>query len=273
MKKKILITNDDGYSAPGIQALRKSLMNEYDVMVVAPKTQKSGAGCGFTVHHDFEVIELEENGKVWGYAVDGTPVDCVKFADGVLKDFKADLVLSGINDGGNFGKSFWYSGTIAGAVEATLIGYRAVAISMWNNKSPERPFDDVAALVKPLIPWFMEQIQVKDTFWNINLPNTPGKDIKGYRLTKMGQAFYKSTFLEPVERDGKKFYSYAGGQFVREEEDIESDDHALALGFGSISLMNLDPSFRIPFNISETFELEINQLVGKEEIKRDKFTS
>lgn len=165
---KILLTNDDGIDAPGLQALEQSLPAGTDYIVIAPDTQRSECSHSVTTRHDLRLTQVAEH----RWALNGTPVDCVRVAIGVLAP---DLggVISGVNDGGNLGADIYISGTAAAAREAALHGFPAIAISQYRKPSIPRRWDHVPSWldgrVVPLLRQAKQQ-QAIDFFWNINLP-------------------------------------------------------------------------------------------------------
>ncbi len=245
-KARILLTNDDGISAPGIQALFRALDKVFDVLVAAPLYEKSGAGCSLSLADEMQVIPQKHNDRTWGYAVDGTPADCVKFAMSAVKDFEPDFVLSGINNGMNAGNSIFYSGTVAGAIEATLYGYPAMACSLacWGEREPH--FDDAAQVVRGLMPWLLDQDPEPRTLWNLNLPNRRFKDFKGIRLSSHGTAFFADEFELYREEDDQRFYKNVGSKLVACAVNDDSDDRVVKQGYVSLSLLRTNLTVPMP---------------------------
>jgi 5'-nucleotidase len=246
-KTKILLTNDDGIDAPGIRALRDALKDSHDVLVVAPMYEKSGAGCSLSLSSEMEVdTRKDESGAIWGYAVNGTPADCVKFAMRTRSDFRPDIVLSGMNRGMNIGNSIFYSGTVAGAIEATLYGFKAVACSIqWLGREVVH-FEDACSVVRDLVPWFVEQPLQPRTLWNINFPNVKLKEMGEVRITSHGTSFFEDEF-ELYRRDGEKlFYRNIGSKMVACALKDDADDRAVMKGDISLSLLKLDLTTPIP---------------------------
>lgn len=238
---KILLCNDDGIDAPGIQAMREELAGKCDLMVVAPMYEKSGAGCSLSLSSEMEVHERhDDEGTVWGYAVDGTPADCVKFALTALDGYKPDAVLSGINRGVNLGNSVFYSGTVAGAIEATLYGCRAMAVSLGCWGHPEAFYEDAAKVASSLLPWFLKVEQSPRTLWNLNVPNKRFDTLKQLRITSHGTSFFRDEF-ELYRREGDKlFYRNVGTTLVACDATENADDHAVSAGEVSLSLLRTD---------------------------------
>lgn len=258
---KVLLVNDDGIDAPGLQALRGEIKDVCDLLVVAPMSERSGAGCSLSLNAEMAVEKREENGRIWGYAVDGTPTDCVKFALTALNGYRPDLVLSGINRGRNVGNSIWYSGTAAGAVESTFFGLRAMAVSLAVFRNPERRFDTAATLTRQLIPWLIQQSWQPRTFWNLNVPNLPLDDVSNIRLAEQGTSFFVDEFALDREEGNMAYYKNVGERLQRSPEPENSDDLLIDEGCASLSLLNIDLTVRMPEAASEALEREWNQFV------------
>lgn len=258
-KVRILLVNDDGIDAPGIAAMEAALAGRCDLRVVAPMNEKSGAGCGLTVHHEFQVERRSADGRRW--AVDGTPADCVKFALMALDGYRPDLILSGINNGGNMGNSVYYSGTVAGAMEATFFGVRALAVSLSHKKEPFRHFDAAARVVRDLAPWLLAQTWQPRSFWNLNVPNIPFDALKGIRLTSHGTSFYTDEFALSREENGRLWYKNVGTHIVFSPEPSDSDDLALESAAASLSLLDMNMTTPLPPSAREALEREWHQLV------------
>lgn len=231
VKKLILVSNDDGIHSEGIKALAKALKRVGDVCIVAPDREQSAVSHSLTLHRP---LRVERHGSNI-YAVDGTPTDCINIAvNGILKK-KPDLVVSGINKGGNLGDDVTYSGTVSAAMEGTLLGIPSIAISLvsrdnFNFKSASRFAARIARFVlKKGLP--------KDTLLNVNVPE--GSDIKGYRITKQGKRFYGDAVIEKVDPRGKKYY-WIGGDVIRWEGGEDTDFKVVASKFISITPVHLD---------------------------------
>lgn len=246
---RLLLTNDDGIKAPGIQALHDELAPHYEVLVVAPMSQRSGSGCAVSVDKEMAVeVCRDGNGRVWGYAVDGTPADCVKFAAKVVAEFRPDLVLSGINAGSNVGNSVFYSGTCAAAIEATMFGMRACAISLavWHGRADTWHFPVAARLTASLVPWLLDQHWSPRTFWNLNVPNVPAEELRGVRCARQGTSFYVDDLEFKREADGHRIYSNVGKTVERSIEPLNADDVVLEGGHAALSLLSIDLNVPMP---------------------------
>lgn len=246
-RSRILLCNDDGIGAPGIQALRRELAASHDLLVVAPMHEKSGAGCSLSLSSEMEVRQhKDDRGAVWGYAVDGTPADCVKFALTALDRPRPDFVLSGINRGVNLGNSVFYSGTVAGAIEATLYGLPAMACSLGCFGHPEAYYEDAARVVAALLPWVLRLERQPRSLWNLNIPNRRYKDLRHLRLTSHGTSFFQDDFELYRQEGDSLYYRNVGTRMVACDVTDNADDHAVAEGAVSLSLLRTDLTLPIP---------------------------
>lgn len=260
--KKILLVNDDGIDAPGLQAFRRALDPICDLLVCAPLSERSGAGCSLSLSDEIAVDRRLEDGRVWGYGVDGTPADCVKFALTALDGYAPDLVLSGINRGRNVGNFIWYSGTVAGALEATLCGVRAMAVSLSiPKKDPRFLFDDAARIAVPLVPWLLAQPWRPRSFWNLNVPDMEFDAIRGVRMTHQGTQFFADAYKFHESRDGLDYYRNKGGGIQQSAEPANSDDLVMLDGYASLSLLSSDLTIEVAAPAAEALENHWNSLV------------
>lgn len=253
-KKKILLTNDDGIDAPGINAMREAIADEYDVMVVAPLSERSGAGCSLSLSSEMEVRPRKDGDTVWGYAVDGTPADCVKFAVTAVPDYRPDFVLSGINRGMNAGNSVFYSGTVAGAIEATMFGLPAMACSLacWGHPVPF--YEDTARVVRALLPWLLAQRHQPRTLWNLNAPNRRLDDLGRIRFTRHGTSFFRDEFKLYRQDGDSLYYKNIGTKLVACGAYEDADDRIVEQGDVSLSLLRTDLSTAAPTPNHEDLE-------------------
>lgn len=245
---RILLTNDDGIDAPGIAALRDELAGDYEVLMVAPMGQRSGSGCAVSVDKEMAVEERRDGARTWGFAVDGTPADCVKFAAKVIPSFRPDLVLSGINAGSNVGNSVFYSGTVAAAIEATMFHMRACAVSLavWHGRADVWHYPAAARMTASLVPWLLEQHWTPRTFWNLNVPNLHASELRGLRCARQGTSFYVDD-LELKRQEGThRIYSNVGKLVERSIEPLNSDDAVLEEGYAALSLLKIDLTVDMP---------------------------
>ncbi len=253
-KPRILLTNDDGVGEPGIEALRFALEDIAEILVVAPLNQRSGSGCGLTVGRALEVRDGHD-GRARIIAVDGTPVDCVKFAAS-LEDFKPDLVISGINAGINAGNSVFYSGTVAGAVEAAMLGQKGIAVSLATWTTGDECFETAAHVMRGLLPWLLEKPWEPRTFWNLNVPSIAREELRGVRFATVGDSRYVDKWSEAADADGRAMFTNYGTAFEPSNGPDHSDDLLVAEGWAALSLLRLDISVELPPMARKALELQ-----------------
>jgi 5'-nucleotidase len=229
----ILVTNDDGVYSPGIQILAKRLRELDQVIIVAPDRERSAAGHSMTLHRPLLIEELKES----VYSVNGTPTDCVNIAvKGLLKE-EPRLVVSGVNKGPNLGDDVTYSGTVAGAIEATLLGVPAIAVSLVARE--DFRFAEAAEVAFRTAVKIFEQGLPEGTLLNINVPNLPLSEIPGTRITRLGKRIYHQMTVERVDPRGKKYYWIGGGEPDWEREE-GTDFDAVGRNMVSITPLHLD---------------------------------
>jgi 5'-nucleotidase len=229
----ILVTNDDGVYSPGIQTLAKRLRELDQVVIVAPDRERSAAGHSMTLHRPLLIEEIKES----VYSVNGTPTDCVNIAvKGLLKEAPR-LVVSGINKGPNLGDDVTYSGTVAGAIEGTLLGIPSFAISLAARE--DFRFAEAAEVAFRTAVQIFEQGMPAGTLLNVNVPNLPLSEIRGTLITRLGKRIYHQMTVERVDPRGKKYYWIGGGEpdWEREEgTDLDAVDRRMI----SITPLHLD---------------------------------
>lgn len=234
---KILLTNDDGINAPGLYALYESIRTMGDVTVVAPDTEMSAVGHAITLTDPLRVEKINKRGEFFGYAVSGTPADCVKIAVWALLDEKPDLIISGINLGNNTGISIIYSGTVSAATEGTILEIPSFAISLVAYRNPD--FTYAAKFAKKMANIVLEKGLPIGTLLNVNVPNVKEEDIKGVVVTRQGKAVYREHFDKRTDPWGRSYYWMAGEKVELEEEEFV-DDTALKNNQVSITPIQFD---------------------------------
>ncbi|MCX7882047.1 MAG: 5'/3'-nucleotidase SurE [Brevinematales bacterium] len=229
---RLLLTNDDGYHAEGIQTLRKVLGRDHQVYVCAPLSQQSGTSHAISLFQPLEFCQMEET----CYAVDGTPADCVKVAlIHFFREVQFDLVVSGINHGPNMGEDIFYSGTVAGAREAALNGLPAVALSIneWENPCY---FQEAAELFAGLLACFDHEILQTGLLLNINFPHT--STYRGIRVTHLGKRVYRDTVS--VSHKEKVSYVTIEGEWPRFIPEDGTDMSLVEAGYVSITPLAIE---------------------------------
>ncbi len=229
----ILVTNDDGVLSPGLQLLAKRLKELDSVVIVAPDRERSAAGHSMTLHRPLLIEELRAS----VYSVNGTPTDCVNIAvKGLLKEVPR-LVVSGINKGPNLGDDVTYSGTVAGAIEARLLGVPSFAISMAAREN--YLFAEAAEVAVTIAAMIFDQGLSEGTLLNVNVPNVPLSELKGTAITRLGKRIYRQMTVERVDPRGKKYYWIGGGEPDWERES-GTDFEAVERNLVSITPLHLD---------------------------------
>ncbi len=238
-EKLILISNDDGYDARGIEALVEVASKFGRVVVVAPKTAQSGMSQAITIYAPLYPERVETSLPAEVYCLNGTPVDCVKFAlDHLLKDECVDLMLSGINHGSNSAVNVLYSGTMGAAIEGSFYA-PAIGFSLLDHR-PDADFEASKVFAERIIKSVLEA-DVKPHFClNVNIPNLPIEQIKGIKCCRQNRGYWREEFYERVDPRQKNYY-WLTGAFVNHEPDAEdTDEYALAEGYVSVVPVQVD---------------------------------
>ena len=229
----ILVTNDDGYLAGGVRVLADAAASLGDVRVVAPDREQSATSHSLTLHYPLRVKETDG-----AWVVDGTPTDCVVLAIGELLDGRPDFVLSGVNHGANLGDDVLYSGTVAAAMEATILGIPAVAVSYAGKE-----FGRLGAWTD-LLTRLLRQLLLRDdypdqTLFNVNLPGIEPGDVSGVRITTLGRRAYVGSLTRARDPAGREYFWIGGGESTWWGSD-NSDFRAVHDGYVSITPLHLD---------------------------------
>jgi len=235
----ILITNDDGIYAKGINVLVKALSGIASVYVCAPETQKSACGHGITVSLPITIKEVLVEGAVKAWRTSGTPADCVKLAVKRLLDEKIsiDLVFSGINHGPNLGTDTLYSGTVSGAIEGIICGIPSIAISAGSHHPVH--FEACEAMALKAAKIAAHRLN-KNTVLNINIPDLPASDIKGIKVTRLGAREYDEDFELRRNPAGQEYVWYSGTPLWYENLPDDIDVIAMQNDFISITPLHYD---------------------------------
>jgi 5'-nucleotidase len=236
-KMEILITNDDGIYAEGIYALACALKKAGNVTVVAPDTQRSAVGHAITITDPLRVVPAKRNGKFFGYAASGTPADCVKLGIKAIMKKRPDLVVSGINLGGNQAYNILYSGTVSGATEGALLGIPSMAVSLDTFVKPD--FGPAAAFAVKLALLTRKKRLPPGTLLNVNLPNLPAKKLKGVRVTNQSLTSFNDWFDKRTDPHGNTYY-WMTGDYKPKDPDRDSDLNALRAGYVSVTPIQFD---------------------------------
>lgn len=229
----ILVTNDDGVYADGIKALAKRLRQIGRVIVVAPSQERSATSHSLTLHRPLRIIKISKD----VYAVDGTPTDCVNLGVNEILPRVPDLIVSGINRGGNLGDDVHYSGTVSAAVEGAIMGIPSVAFSTVARDNFK--FQAAGNFAVKICKKVIKQGLPKGIVLNINIPNLPQNKIRGYVFTKQGKRDYGDIIEEKVDPRGRKYY-WIGGDDVGFEDIPGSDCNAIHSNKISITPINVN---------------------------------
>ena len=231
---KILVTNDDGIYSKGILILAKALREVGEIFVVAPDREKSAIAHSLTLHRPLRVERIKKN----FYAVDGTPADCVHLGVNIILPERPQLIVSGINKGGNLGDDITYSGTVSAAFEGTLLKIPSFAVSLVARSHFK--FDTAARIAVRVAKRIAREGLPEDTLLNVNVPNIDGKEIESYQITQQGRWSHSgSAVIEKVDPRGKKYYWIGGGQLIFDKRG-GTDFEAVSKASVSITPLHLD---------------------------------
>ena len=230
---KILVSNDDGYLAPGINVLTAALETVAEVVVMAPDRNRSAASNSLTLKNPLRVSEVGPN----RFKVDGTPSDCVHLALTGYLDFEPDLVVSGINHGANLGDDTIYSGTVAAAMEGRFLGLPTIAVSLVGNKLVH--FDTAAAVAVELVQKIERAPLASDIVLNLNVPNIPLSELAGVRATRLGFRHKSEQILKDIDPYGRPIY-WVGPAGEGQDAGEGTDFFAIEQGFASVTPLKVD---------------------------------
>lgn len=241
MSKKplILITNDDGITAPGIRTLIEVMKTIGDVVVVAPDSPQSAMGHAITVNSTLFVEKVKvDDGTQLEYSCSGTPADCVKLAVNQILDRKPDLCVSGINHGSNSSINVIYSGTMSAAIEAGIEGIPAIGFSLldysWNAN-----FEATKTYVKTIAENVLKEGLSKDVVLNVNIPNLSKQELKGIKICRQARAYWEEEFDKRKNPHGREYY-WLTGKFVNLDHGEDTDEWALQNGYVSVVPVQFD---------------------------------
>ncbi len=229
----ILVSNDDGYRAPGIAVLADALSVDYQISIVAPERNCSGASNSLTLERGLRACQVAEN----SYYVDGTPTDTVHLAITGLLQQEPDMVVAGINAGANMGDDVLYSGTIAAAMEGRHLGLPSIAVSM-NSYTPKH-YETAAMAVEKIIANLEARPISKNTILNINVPDVLWTDIQGIKVTRLGNRHKSEGVIKQADPRGDIMY-WVGPPGAAQDAGEGTDFHAVENGFVSVTPLHID---------------------------------
>lgn len=229
----ILLSNDDGYLAEGLITLADCLREYAQISVVVPDKNRSAASNSLTLEMPLRAT-TQANGFV---KVDGTPTDCVHLAITGLLHPEPDMVIAGINHGANLGDDVWYSGTVAAATEGRFLGLPAIAISLASGDP--KHFTTAAHVAVKLFLQLQQQPLPKDTLLNVNVPDIPLSELKGFQSTRLGQRHKSEPIIKTEDPRGRPIF-WVGPPGAEQDAGLGTDFHAINNGFVSITPLQLD---------------------------------
>lgn len=237
LQVRILVTNDDGIDSQGIQKLADALKEIGDVTVVAPRTEQSAVGHAITMKIPLRVTEYYKNGDFFGYAVEGTPADCVKIGIRNILKTPPDVVVSGINHGSNTAINIIYSGTVSAAREAAIMDIPSIAISVTSHMP--KHFEYACQAAQKLAMRIKEIDLKKGSLLNVNVPDLPSSEIKGLLVTTQGKSKWDEIYEERHDPYGKSYY-WLTGTLTKDDNEIGTDQFAIMNNYASVSPIHFD---------------------------------
>ena len=234
----ILITNDDGITAPGIMNLVEAVKDLGKIIVVAPDRPQSGMGHAITIGQPLRLHKVHAFGDIESYACSGTPVDCVKLAVDKVLHRKPDLCLSGINHGANHSINVIYSGTMSAAVEAAIESIPSAGFSLLDYNI-EADFTGARKYARMVVEKMLETKLDKHTVFNVNIPSVPEELLNGIMVCKQAYAKYEEDFVERIDPNGRKYY-WLTGEFINFDKGTDTDVWALANNYVSVVPVQFD---------------------------------
>lgn len=235
---KILLSNDDGINAPGLQTLRSRMVQQHEVTTVAPDRNRSGESHSLTLNRPLH-LHTHSNGD---YSVDGTPTDCVHLAlTGLLAEQQQDpeIVISGINAGANMADDVLYSGTVAAAMEGRFLGLPAIAVSLVCKDNRCHNYESGAIAVEQMLERLDDHPLGKETILNINVPDLPWREIRGFKVTHLGRRHRSEPVVKMQDPRGEDIY-WIGAAGKAEYSEEGTDFHAVDSGWISVTPLHTD---------------------------------
>lgn len=255
---KILLTNDDGIYAPGLAAMEFALRRLGDVYVIAPSKEQSGVSHSITFLTPLTVKKVFVDDRHWGWAVDGSPADCVKLGATQIMPAMPDLIVSGINGGLNAGVNILYSGTVGAAVEGSFFGITSFAVSLEYDEN--EPFNRAAEIASCVIEKVLKQENAKGQLYNLNIPLAAlKKETPEVKVVEMDTSPYWETFERRVDPFGRNYYWLTGRPDARQPKEVAStrntDLQALSQGLISLTPLDYDWTKRSRTSVMESWDL------------------
>jgi 5'-nucleotidase len=231
----ILVTNDDGIHSPGLTALYQSVKELGETYIIAPDRERSASGHSLTIDRPLRVRKIDSRIM----SISGTPTDCVAVGVEKILPRKPSLIISGINNGPNLGDDITYSGTVAAAIEGTILSIPSIAVSLAEYQKEPGNLDTAAEIALQVSRYTLENSLPYDTLLNINVPNLRPEEVKGIKITRQGKRVYEGSIRETYSPWGEVFYWIGGGRpFWEHGED--TDMNAIENGYVSVTPLHLD---------------------------------
>lgn len=234
----ILVTNDDGITAPGIRALVEAVKDLGTVIVVAPDSPQSGMGHAVTIGYPLRLHKADVFDGIDAWESSGTPVDCVKLARDIILHHKPDLCVSGINHGANHSINVIYSGTMSAAMEAAIEGVPSIGFSLLDYRH-EADFTIAGEVARILAKKMLENPMPPHTLLNVNIPKVAREDYKGIKVCRQAYAKWQEEFDRRTDPRGKDYY-WMTGKFINMDTGTDTDVEALAQGYTSVVPVKFD---------------------------------
>ena len=250
---RILVSNDDGIESAGILALVQALKEIGEVMVVAPLKEQSAVGHAITMQVPLRVVKYKKNGDFFGYAVDGTPADCVKMGIKNIMKTPPDIVISGINHGSNTAINIIYSGTVSAAREAAIMDIPSIAISVTSHTVTDFKF--AAKVAKMIAREIAGKKLPVGTLLNINVPDVPENEIAGILLTGQGKSKWDDMYEHRQDPYGRYYY-WLTGKLVEVDTEIETDHAAIKKNYVSVTPIHFDLTDYKTFDMMKSWKIE-----------------
>ncbi|MFT4661823.1 MAG: 5'-nucleotidase [Patiriisocius sp.] len=237
-KPLILVVNDDGYHAKGIKSLVEVISDFGEVLVVSPAKPQSGMGHAITVSDILRLTKISDFGNIEAYSCSGTPVDCVKLAIYTVLKRKPDLIVSGINHGGNYSISVLYSGTMSAAVEGAIEGVPSIGFSL-NDHSLEADFEASKRIVRAVVGKALKNKLAENICLNVNIPALKYDQIKGIKVCRQGMGNWEDNFEDLRDPSGLPYY-WLAGKFQNLDKGEDTDIWAIENGYVSVVPVQYD---------------------------------
>jgi 5'-nucleotidase len=254
-KPLILISNDDGITAPGIRALVEVMKDLGEVIVVAPDSPQSGMGHAVTISKPLRLDQTDIYGNIRAYQCSGTPADCVKLAVDKVLHRKPDLLVSGINHGSNSSINVIYSGTMSAAVEGAIEGIPSVGFSLCNF-SYDADFSVAKKVARMIAVHILKSGLPQGTLLNVNVPKVAEQDLKGIKVCRQALAKWQEEFDERLDPNGRKYY-WLTGKFVNFDKGDDTDEWALANQYVSVVPVHFDLTAHHAISFINNWELSL----------------